>query len=274
MKKRLRWFLAAVLIAVLIVGLGMIVRQEAAYKKGQRDYEEALSVAMRQPEEPKEPPEKAESHTEQSAGSEQETPEPQRDPQILDLEQLNWQSLWEINPDVVGWIRIPNTSVEYPILQAEDNQYYLDKTWKKEPNVVGSIFMECQNRPDLSQFNTLIYGHNMRDGSMFSALRQYQEKTYWEEHPSIYIAVEHEVRRYDVFAAYEAGVWDITYGLELEKEEDQQRFLAYGLEKSSYETGIVPTVGDEILTLSTCTGQGDAAAGNRWVVQAVWNREP
>lgn len=274
MKKKIRMIIGVVLALVFVVAVVMIVRQQLDYKTGREDYDDALATAMGTPSStPVAKPEKEETVPEQGQENEQEEAAKPRDPMLDKLEELNWQNLKQSNSDVVGWITIPDTAVNYPILQAEDNQFYLNKTWKKKASTVGSIFMECKNRADLSQFNTLIYGHNMKDGSMFSLLRNYLEQGYWEEHPYVYVAVENDVRRYDIYAAYEVGVWEITYGLEIEKEEDKQEFIDIGISKSRIETGIVPTLEDDVLTLSTCTGTGSSATGTRWVVQAVWNKD-
>lgn len=277
MKKKIRMIVGVVLALVLVVGIVMIVRQQLDYKKGRDDYDDALATAMgTMPSAPEAKPEKEESAPEQEQEEVENQPESSkpRDPMLDKLGELSLKNLQEVNPDVVGWITIPDTDVNYPILQTGDNRFYLNKTWKKQASTVGSIFMECQNRADLSQFNTLIYGHNMKDGSMFSVLRSYLEQgPYWEEHPYVYIAVENDVRRYDIYAAYEVGVWEITYGLEIEKEEDKQEFIDFGVSKSKIDTGVVPTVEDDVLTLSTCTGNGNAATGTRWVIQAVWNKD-
>ena len=276
MKKKIRLIIGAVLALVLVIGIVMTVRQQLDYKKGRKDYDDALATAMSTPSSaPEDKPEKEESapKQEQEQENEQEEAAKPRDPMLDKLEELSLENLQAVNSDVVGWITIPDTDVNYPILQTGDNRFYLNKTWKKQASTVGSIFMECQNRADLSQFNTLIYGHNMKDGSMFSVLRNYLEEGYWEEHPYVYVAVENDVRRYDIYAAYEVGVWEITYGLEIEKEEDKQEFIDFGLSKSKIDTGVVPTVEDDVLTLSTCTGNGNAATGTRWVIQAVWNKD-
>lgn len=278
MKKKIRMIVGVVLALVLVVGIVMIVRQQLDYKKGRDDYDDALATAMgTMPSAPEAKPQKEESAPKQEQEQEQAQEQPEsskpRDPMLDKLGELSLKNLQEVNPDVVGWITIPDTDVNYPILQTGDNRFYLNKTWKKQASTVGSIFMECQNRADLSQFNTLIYGHNMKDGSMFSVLRSYLEQAYWEEHPYVYIAVENDVRRYDIYAAYEVGVWEIAYGLEIEKEEDKQEFIDFGVSKSKIDTGVVPTVEDDVLTLSTCTGNGNAATGTRWVIQAVWNKD-
>ena len=274
MKKKIRLLFGVVFITALLAGAGMIVRQQMDYQKGRKDYEEAVAI-MRQTAAPKEQEgPKAEVDLEEAPLPSEPEPETAEDLQLEAMKQLDWKALQQINPDVIGWIRIPDTSVDYPILQTENNSYYLDKTWKKEKSTVGSIFMECQNRADLSQFNTLLYGHNMRDGSMFSILKEYQKQEFLDQHPSIYVAVDDKVCRYDIYAVYEAVVWDLTYGLEIDDPEDREAFIQLGMEKNVVQTTIIPAVEDEVLTLSTCTGRGDAAAGKRWVVQAVLHQEP
>ncbi len=265
MKKKVRLVLIVVLVLVLAVAAIMLIRQQMDYRKGRSDYNEALSMAQNttdsQEEGAKKDPVFFEAEVEEA-----------RDPVIAEMEELNWKILQQTNPDVIGWIRIPGTVVDYPILHTDNNWFYLDKTWKKEYSSVGSIFLETQNRADLTQFNTILYGHNMRDGSMFSNLKDYQDLEYCRAHPSIYIAVDGQVRRYDVFSVYEAAVWEPTYGLEITKEKHRQEYLDHAQAKSIVDLGVTPTIDDSFLTLSTCTGTGDAASGVRWVVQAVWNK--
>jgi len=116
----------------------------------------------------------------------------------------------------------------------------------------------------MSDFHTIIYGHNMKSKTMFSSIRNYRKAEYWEKHPYIYVVTDEEVYRYEVYAAYEASVTSDTYRLGF-KEEGKQVFLDLGMESSVIETGVVPSVTDRILTLSTCTGSG---YDTRWVVQA------
>jgi len=175
-------------------------------------------------------------------------------------------ALREQNSDIVGWIMIPGTDISYPLLQAVDNEHYLHHAWNDEPDAAGAIFLECQNSAALTDFNTIIYGHNMRDGSMFGSLHEYREAGYCEEHPDVFIVNDGGVRRYRVFAAFEAGVTDITYGLGIASDADRQSFIDFSLKQSVIGSDIKPVTHDLVLTLSTCTGRGHAA---RWVVQAV-----
>lgn len=185
-------------------------------------------------------------------------------------EKVNLAALKEINNDVLGWIEIPDTELSYPILQSADNDYYLNLTWEGEPDSAGSIFLESQVDPELADFNTIIYGHRMRNLSMFGSLKFYENIDYWEEHPNVYIMIEGATYRYDIYAAYYADPEDITYKLKINSRPKKQELIQFGLDNSVIETGIIPSTFDRILTLSTCTGSGHES---RWVVQAVYRME-
>ena len=178
---------------------------------------------------------------------------------------IDIDALQEVNPDVLGWFLIPGTNISYPLLQGEDNHYYLDYTWNNRKSFVGSIFMECTSAPALSDFNTIIYGHNLGDTHMFSTLTKYRSQNYWSEHPYAYIVNESGAYRYQIFAAYQAGTDAETFRLRFLGPDPKQAFLEDALASSVIETGITPTASDRILTLSTCV-RGDPSS--RWIVQA------
>lgn len=184
------------------------------------------------------------------------------------LQQLDIRALQKVNPDVIGWIYIPNTNINYPLLHAEDNNTYLHTTWDGNDNTAGSIFLETCCSPDLQDFNTIIYGHNMRNGSMFAALKHYRDYDYYKAHPYVYIVTADAVYRYEVFSSYEAGVTTDTYRLRFTKDEKEQS-LHYYINSSVWEAALTPSTDDFILTLSTCTGNGKYET--RWVVQAALN---
>ena len=179
---------------------------------------------------------------------------------------MDFAALREVNSDVLGWILVPGTPISYPLVQGNDNQYYLKHTWKKWNSVVGAIFLECQNSPDLSDFHTIIYGHRMNNGSMFASLKHYKKQSYWKQHPCVYITDDNGTHKYDIFAAYEVSTQGTTYQIGFSGDQSRQEFLDYCAGQSVISTGITPHVYDQILTLSTCTGHGHAT---RWVVQAV-----
>ncbi|MCI8886679.1 MAG: class B sortase [Hungatella sp.] len=266
-KKIWKKLLMAVLVLMSAAGLAVIIQKNLDYKKGADDYSEAEQIAGIQ-EWGK--PVKGEP-TGQEKGQEKKSEESAiEDPYMQSLSGMDLGPLQEINDDVMGWIIIPDSQVSYPVLQGEDNSYYLNRTWKKEKSAVGCIFLECEVSRDLSDFNTIIYGHKMRNGSMFGSLEKYKEESYWRDHPSVYLVSAEGVRRYDVYAAYEAGVRDITYGLKIKDQEKKEELIQFGKDHSDIDTGIEPTADDRILTLSTCTGRGYRT---RWVVQAVEYRE-
>lgn len=188
------------------------------------------------------------------------------DPNIVSLQNIDLEALREVNPDVLGWIVIPDTQLEYPLMKGLDNQYYLEHAWDKTYNVGGSIFLEKSNSEDLSDYHTLIYGHRMRDGSMFGSLRDYASVEYWQEHPYVYIRDDNGVHRYEIFSAYEANTGSRTYQVGFAGEESIQAFLEHCVSSSVIDTGIVPEKEEKILTLSTCTSVGHKNV--RWVVQA------
>lgn len=183
------------------------------------------------------------------------------------LRDTDISALKEENEDVLGWILIPDTVISYPIVQGTNNSYYLKHTWDDRRSSVGAIFMECENNSDFSDFNTIIYGHRMRDDSMFGSLGDYEEQEFWEDHPYVFIADETSVYLCEVFSAYYASDDTETYWMRLNKVEDREEYLVKRLEYSVIDTRVVPEANDKIITLSTCTGDGGYRS--RWVVQCV-----
>lgn len=200
------------------------------------------------------------------------TPTPYTDPYAAALSAMDFAALREVNGEVIGWLVIPGTQVSYPLLQGEDNSYYLTRTWKGEKSAVGAIFLEHTNSADLSDFHTIVYGHNMKNGSMFGALQNYRDRDFLAAHPSVYLTVDGGSFRYDIFAVYEASVDSSTYQIGFSGEESRQAFLDDCLSRSGLSTEVTPHTYDRILTLSTCTPA--SSKDSRWVVQAVWAGEP
>ena len=270
----------AVLLFVFLASAGMMVRQALQYREGQKIYDEAAELAE-VPDLPdvevSQPPAGSSSAAASSAasGGASSSAKPAVKPVYVDpyadlLKKMDFTSLRKVNGDILGWILIPHTAISYPLLQGEDNSYYLTHTYKKTTSVVGAIFMEYRCSPDLSDFNTIIYGHRMNNGSMFATLKNYRKQSYWKAHPSVYVTDDSGSHRYDIFAAYEVSTEGDTFRIAFASDEEKQAFLDACTGLSVIDTGIIPTVGDQILTLSTCTGNGHAT---RWIVQAVLHTE-
>lgn len=187
------------------------------------------------------------------------------------LLEVDLDILRETNEDVIGWIYLPNSVISFPLMRSEDNSEYLNLTWDLTYSRSGSIFLERRNSPELSDFHTLIYGHNWKDGKMFSELTEYRDQEYADSHPWVYIVTDDAVLRYEVFSAYTADVVSDTYRLVFEDDARKQSVIDFYLEQSEIQCALIPTTEDRILTLSTCTGLG--IDGIRWVVHTVLTGE-
>ena len=260
MKRKLRRGLMVLLALIFVGSLGMVIYRTMEYKEGEEIYAEAAELV--QLPDLSDLPDPVLEETEET----EETDAPVYvDPYADALRNMDFAALREVNSDVLGWILIPNTVISYPLVQGDDNQYYLKHTWKKWTSAVGAIFLEYQNSPDFSDFNTIIYGHRMNNGSMVASLKNYKKQSYWAAHPYVYITDDNGSHKYEIFAAYEVSTAGTTYQIGFSGDASKQAFLDYCLGQSVIDTGITPTVHDKILTLSTCTGNGHAT---RWVVQA------
>lgn len=258
-KKTVRKVLIVILLLVFLGSLGMLLRQQKTYREGEDIYAQAEQLVQQPPvvEETPQTPE-----TEPAP-----QPEPDSDPQPeVPLESLSIEALQAVNSDVLGWIEIPDTALSYPLVRGADNDWYLNHAWNGQWTSVGSIFVDYRCAADLTDFHTIVYGHRMRNGSMFASLKYYDDQSHWEAHPHVFIRSGEHVRQYAIFAAYEAPVQSPTYTLPGEEESARQALIDFALEQSVIDTGLVPTAADRILTLSTCTGDGYET---RWVVQAV-----
>jgi len=274
MNRKLRMALLIFFGAIFAVSMAMAIRQLAQYQEGDETYAEAEEMAglpdLTQIAPAASLPDGSTSAA-AAASSSGEQKTVYVDPYADALRAMDFSALREVNGDVLGWILIPGTKISYPLVQGKDNQYYLTHTWKKWTSVVGSIFLECNNHPDFSDFNTIIYGHRMNNGSMFAGLKYYKEQSYWTAHPTVYITDDNGTRKYDIFAAYEVSTEGDTYRLSFPSDHTKQAYIDYCIGRSVIDTGITPNTWDQIVTLSTCTGNGHAT---RWIVQAVLQGTP
>ncbi|MBR5468772.1 MAG: class B sortase [Firmicutes bacterium] len=264
MKNSLRKLLVAILAVVFIGSTGMYIYHNAQMKAAEESYHSAEELADIPEEMPEEIIEVEEPETELEKGWHEV--EITNDEYMSVLGETDIASLKEVNEDVLGWIAIPDTQLSYPLMEGRDNSYYLSHTWDNKPSSAGSVFVEKYNSTDLSDYHTIIYGHRMNNGAIFGSLKGYESRAYFEQHPYVYIYDVNGVHRYEIFSVYEAEVGSRTYQVGFKNEESKQNFINYCVESSVYDTGIVPTIDDKILTLSTCTAVGHEK--KRWVVQA------
>ena len=177
---------------------------------------------------------------------------------------VDFDSLQSINEDVIGWIQMEAVdTINYPIVQGTDNDYYLHRTFERTDNFAGSIFMDYMNKSSFGQRNTILYGHNMKNGSMFGSLKDYRSQEVYEKSPYFWIYTPTRIYKYEIFACAEVDKFSQDYQITFSDREDFQEFIYQAMDQSLYDTGVDVDYTDTVVTLSTCTGN-DAT---RFVVQ-------
>lgn len=233
------------------------------YQEGVDEYQEVAHEAVVKPEykEPLVP--KEQKKTEEGEILIPEEPEFEFQPPEVDFEELQ-----KMNPDVIGWLEIEALEdISYPVVQGEDNDYYLHRTFKKTENYAGSIFIDYRNKPDFSDCNTIIYGHNMKNGSMFGKLKHLYESKKYKDSRYIWICTPNGKYRYEIFSMQYADVTSDTYTLFSAHDDAFDDYLKKMAKKSEVNMKTESlTKDDSIITLSTCTSNEQV----RFVVQARW----
>lgn len=184
---------------------------------------------------------------------------------------LDWEQLKEENKDIYAWVYIPDTNIDYPILQHEtDDTYYLNYNLDGSKGYPGCIYTEKINNKNFADNNTVIYGHNMRNGTMFADIHEFKDADFFEEHRYIYVFTPEKTLIYDIFAVYEFSNAHILYSFDCFTEEGYQKYLNMVFKNykdaGNFREGVEVSADDTIVTLSTCiTGQDD----KRLLLQAV-----
>lgn len=229
------------------------------YRSGAKEYDELKQYVLEEPSLPNAAAvSDSDGDSEENSGKEDSVQTP------VPMTRIDLTSLQDINSETVGWIEIPDTVLSYPLVHTSDNLYYLTHTFRNETNKSGSIFIETSNHADFSDLHTIIYGHNMKDGSMFAILKNYQKQNYWEAHPYVYIDLADGSHCYQIFSCHAAPVTDISYTIGYAPDETYASFLETLKASSQYDTGVAVGTDDLVITLSTCTNNGK----DRFVVHA------
>ena len=246
-----------VVLCVCVVALGVSIWQLSdiflEYKAGTDEYEDLQQYVMA------EIPEDGETPAAEDAAEEGEDGVEEERVQRVALSELQAQ-----NPDTVGWIEIPGTGISYPLMQADDDAYYLNHTFSNKVNSAGSIFVEALNSPDFTDLHPIIYGHNMKNGSMFAGLKNYASPSYLVAHPNVYIDLADGTHCYQIFSVYEVEAESDSYTIGFAPDEQYETFLQTLKSRSEYDTGVTVAKEDSIVTLSTCTRNGE----HRYLVHA------
>ena len=233
MKKFICILLMLVLLAVLGCCVWQIVGITDEYQAGEEVYEELEQYIVM----PEIPP------VETTADEE---------PVEAEAAQIQWpevefDALAQVNGDIVGWIYIPGTVINYPVVQGEDNEYYLKHLFDGKTNSSGCIYLDCGAEGDFTSMNSVLHGHHMKNGSMFAGICKYKDQSYFDEHPTAMLLTPDGNYLVEFFSGYvcevAADAWDYDF---------DEAWLDKRIRSSYFDADVVPTTEDHILTLSTC----------------------
>jgi len=175
-----------------------------------------------------------------------------------DKNDIDFKALKDKNNEIVAYLKVNNTNIDYVVVKGNDNSYYLKHNLYKEYNRAGWIFMDYHNKLDGNDKNIVIYGHNTLDGTMFGTLRNVVKKEWYEneENHIIQLVLENEVLTYQVFSTYSIKVEDYYINTIFKDNSEFNTFVNTLKNRSVYDYGVDVNGEDSILTLSTCTGNG------------------
>lgn len=230
-KKSNRLYLVLLLffLAVMTFSGIMIIKELLEYNTGDAQYTELVTGVVT--ERPKNQPD------DQPAG-----------PPV----QVDFSTLQQQNSEVVGWLYNADTVISYPVVQTTDNDYYLTHLFDGTENKMGAVFMDYKNDAGMNDRNTILYGHHMKNGSIFASLVEYQEQAYYEQHKELFYATPQGDYRVEVYAGFLA---EGSEAVPISFDSDEA-FLDYAAgikDRSTFDSGITLDSKDRLLTLYTCT---------------------
>ena len=246
------------IIALICLGLGLTCGAIGIYKyieekNAGKEYEKLQQEVVKEEPKPVEEPELE--------------PEPESTVEIP----IDFAALQQQNPDVYAWIQVPGTEVDYPILQSSnDNTYYLNHTIDGEEKKEGAIFTENYNTKTFEDPNTVIYGHDIKNGSMFQSIHKYMDRSFFDNNRNIVIYMPDQILHYKIFAAYLTDNKHLLMNYNFWSKDEYQQYLnsIFSMRDMNafIDTSTEVTTEDKIITLSTCYA---GISTQRYLVQAV-----
>ena len=271
-KRRLYIGIIAVLLIILIVCVGVLIRNGIVQRRAEKTFEDLANAST-------EDMRNTDSGTETEKESETE-PETEEEPSASGYEipekNLDWEALRAQNEHIYAWIYIPDTNIDYPVLQhPTELNYYLDRNLDGSSGYPGCIYTQNLNDKDFMDPNTILYGHNMKNGSMFQNLHNYEDSVFFDENRYAYIYTPDETYVYEIFAAYDYSDKHLLYSYDFETPDSFDLYLdevksVRGMSDHIREESEV-NGNSHVITLSTCIS---GKPNNRWLVQAVMLNDP
>lgn len=249
MRKKAKSTWAAILMAFICLGIaayfcGRIAYQEMQYKEGDDVYEKIAELADTDPDGSDPSEDSGDSDTSDSTESEET--------EISRVVDVDFEELKKINPDVKAWLYCPDTVINYPVCQGEDNSYYLRHLVDGTYNLNGCLFIDYENDGSFSDENTIIYGHHMASGKMFASLIKYADQDYFDEHPVMYLETEDKEYKVELFSGYTTTMDSSAYQMTFADSHSYAEWLRKLYDKSDFKAEVPLTTEDHMITLSTC----------------------
>lgn len=180
---------------------------------------------------------------------------------------INFDELRKINSDVVGWIVIEGTQVNYPIVQGNNNSYYLNHSFDRKWSSYGSIFMDYRSSKDLIDYNTFIYGHHTKNGSMFGELYKYMDANFYSEHPFFYLYTLKGNYKVEVFSVYLDNAESESYNQSFKTQNEYADYINLIITKSNYKIDVkINSLSDRIITLYSCSHERNRKKTDRYFI--------
>ncbi|MCD8342202.1 MAG: class B sortase [Clostridiales bacterium] len=249
---------------VFLVAVWNIVSILLAYRQGEQLYTETAEQYVQEATEPTQQAEAAEDAAQSSALTPEavDTVTETAEPPIS----VDFDSLQAVNPEVVGWLYCADTAINYPVLQGTDNEYYLHHLYDGTYNSSGSIFVDCNNSADFADANTILYGHHMRNGSMFAGLQKFADQTYYEEHPVMWLLTPEKNYKILLVSGYTTSADSDTYTIFPQPDQAWEDYLTQCLAQSDFTAAVDTGGAEKLITLSTCAYSFEDA---RYVLHGV-----
>lgn len=166
---------------------------------------------------------------------------------------LDFAPLTAVNGEIIAWLTVDGTEIDYPVVQAQDNDYYLTHDAERNKNRNGALFLDYRVHPDFSDFNNVVYGHNMKSGRMFGTLERFKEKAYFDEHPTGTLYTPEKTYRLAIFAAAVVKPDAAHYGYLFRSPSEREAHLKLIADTAVCWRDIGVTEKDRLLVLSTCS---------------------
>lgn len=249
------WPIVVVLAAVMIFAAWKLIDILLGYRRDRASYDALRDIAIVQL---------------TPAPVPVEIPDEQGQIQIVEVPSeipisVDWDTLRQTNPDIIAWLYCPDSMINYPVVQTADNETYLDRSFEGGYSAAGTLFADAASVPGIRQSHLIIYGHNMKDNSMFGTLKNYGDPAYYEKHPILYLLAPEQSYRIDLMACQTLDAVKANYPTYFSTDEDYSSFIGRMTAAAYWVNPEAANIEYQLVTLSTCT----SSDAQRLVLQGI-----